>query len=102
MARHDKLVRDRIPELIAGNGDDAEYRFVAGEAHIQALLAKLAEEAAEFDSDRSVAELADLYEVVRTLAIITGKEFDEVVRVAAQKRRTHGGLLEGVYLLTTS
>jgi predicted house-cleaning noncanonical NTP pyrophosphatase (MazG superfamily) len=49
-----------------------------------------------------VEELADLYEVVRTLAIIFGHEFDEVVHVAAQKRATHGVLLDGVFLLKTS
>lgn len=102
VTRHDKLVRDRIPELIAENDEDAEYRFVTGEAHLQTLLTKLAEEAAEFDAERSVKELADLYEVIRALAILTGHEFDEVVHLAAQKRTTHGGLLEGVYLLTTS
>ncbi len=102
MVRHDKLVRDRIPELIADNGEHAEYRHVTGEEHLQALFAKLAEECSEFEQERSVEELADLLEVVRSLAILTGHDFGDVVDVATEKRSTHGGLLDGVYLLTTS
>ena len=62
---HNKLVRDRVPEIITAEKreyateimEDAEYR--------QALLAKLveeAQEAAEAEPGELVKELADLYE----------------------------------------
>jgi predicted house-cleaning noncanonical NTP pyrophosphatase (MazG superfamily) len=93
---HNKLVRDRIPEIIAAEGrrcatesmDDAEYR--------QALLAKLveeAQEAAEAEPGELVKELADLCEVIDTLLVAFDLDKD-AVRTLQQKRRDERGGFE--------
>jgi predicted house-cleaning noncanonical NTP pyrophosphatase (MazG superfamily) len=72
----------------------------------QALVAKLFEEADELlaarDPDEVKAELADLFEIVRSLAITTGVEWVEVENAAKEKRRDRGGFETGAVLVETS
>ena len=92
---YDKLIRDRIPELMDADGvrygvdvlDDAAFRV--------ALLEKLVEEAgevraAEGRSER-VIELADVLEVVEALLEVEGVGWDEVRGVQVERRASRGG-----------
>lgn len=47
MPRYDKLVRDRIPEIIAADGPTCDVEVFDVDAYLCALLDKLVEEAAE-------------------------------------------------------
>ena len=90
-----KLVRDRIPELIAADGRFAEIEVLDGAECTKALIDKLAEETAELATElgvpapaasRVVAELADLVEVVRAIAAANGSDLDAVLAAAERKR----------------
>ena len=67
-----KLVRDRIPEILARRGIAAEIRIADRSEMLGLLQAKLVEEVAEFsaanDPEARINELADLFEVVLTLS----------------------------------
>src|SRR5262249_7411648 len=67
-----KLVRDKIPEVIRSRGEDVDLLRLQGEALITALKRKVVEEALEVvDSQTSkqiLEELADLQEVMNALA----------------------------------
>jgi predicted house-cleaning noncanonical NTP pyrophosphatase (MazG superfamily) len=96
-AEHSKLVRDRIPEIIAANGGVPVVEVLDGPAVREALLTKLEEEAAELRAalpNEVTEELADILEVVRALA----KEFDakwaDVVTTADRKLLDRGGFEE--------
>lgn len=90
-----KLVRDRIPEIIRGTGeepvvhvaDDAEYRRL--------LRAKLSEEVGEFlDADGqtdALEELADVLEVVHALAADLGAAAAHLEALRAAKAEQRGG-----------
>ncbi|WP_242454602.1 MazG nucleotide pyrophosphohydrolase domain-containing protein [Bailinhaonella thermotolerans] len=79
---------------------------VLGEGeYLGALVAKLGEEAGEVaeavaggGAAEVVEEAADVLEVLRALVRGVGVEWDEVERVAAEKRRERGGF-EGRYYL---
>ena len=89
--RYDKLVRDRIPEIIAKRGEKA-VTHVADEAEYWTLLKrKLQEEAAEFVRDESVGEIADVLEVVRAICAFRGFDMAEIERVRAKKAEERGG-----------
>jgi len=96
---YDKLVRDRIPEIIQAGGKRCRFSTVKGERLISGLEAKLWEELQEFvDSNRSLEELADILEVVDGLATHLGSSFEEVVKLKEKKRNARGGFQEGIWL----
>ena len=91
IAKYNKLVRDRIPEIIEAQGktclcetlDDAEYHRMLDE--------KLNEELAEYQADKSLEELADLLEVIRAVAAARGSSIDEIERIRAEMAAKRGG-----------
>ncbi|HWI53918.1 MAG TPA: nucleoside triphosphate pyrophosphohydrolase [Symbiobacteriaceae bacterium] len=84
-----KLVRDRIPEIIAATGRNCEVEILTPDAYLTELDRKLAEELAEYQSSGDVEELADLLEVVYALVGAKGLTLEqfEVIRQAKVKKR---------------
>lgn len=101
-----KLVRDDLPDKISEGGETVTLAEIAKEESRAALVVKLLEESYELlaaDTPQDVvAELADVLEVVRSLAHATGVEWSDVEAVADQKRETRGGFERSVVLLETS
>lgn len=96
---YEKLVRDRIPEVIARDGFIPVTRTVTGSALRASLHAKLSEEAAEFQQEPSTDELADVLEVLRALGEAYGIDWAEVETVRTRKRVERGGFDAGIYLV---
>ena len=99
---YNKLVRDRIPEIVREKGCDCEIAILTEEAYRRALMEKLIEEAreaAEAAPDDLVTELADLLEVFD--AILTSHRIGrEMVSAEQEKRRKErGGFDERIKLL---
>jgi predicted house-cleaning noncanonical NTP pyrophosphatase (MazG superfamily)/N-acetylglutamate synthase-like GNAT family acetyltransferase len=95
---YQKLVRDRIPKLIESDGKIAKIRKISGAEFRQALEAKCLEELKEWQEEYEAEELADLFEVVRAMAEEAGHSFEEIVRLADEKRKSRGGFSEGIWL----
>ena len=57
---YNKLVRDRIPEIIHAKGGTCKTRILSDEEYAQKLDQKLGEELAEFLDSHNPEELADL------------------------------------------
>ena len=55
MKIHNKLIRDRIPEIIVARGQKANIRTLTDEEFGKALLAKLVEEAKETEAEPEAA-----------------------------------------------
>jgi predicted house-cleaning noncanonical NTP pyrophosphatase (MazG superfamily) len=102
---HDKLIRDRIPELLDADGVPYEVAELDGGAFRSALLVKLGEEAAEMAAadvrDERVKELADLLEVIDTLMVVEGIGWDEVRSVQRERRAARGGFARRLVLRWT-
>ncbi|HEV2529345.1 MAG TPA: nucleoside triphosphate pyrophosphohydrolase [Thermomicrobiales bacterium] len=99
--RHDKLVRDRIPEIIRAAGETPITRTLSIDEHVPALRTKLTEEVAEYLADADVRELADVLEVMRALVAAHGLTWDELESIRAAKRAERGGFDDGVFLTGT-
>ena len=84
---HNKLVRDRIPEIIEGSGKTCVTRILPLEEYLAALDAKLTEELA-----------ADLLEVMMAVAEARGHSFAEVESIRRAKAETRGGFRERIFL----
>ena len=65
---YNKLVRDRIPEIITASGGKCTYELLSRERFREALEAKLDEEVAEYHKNPCVEELADILTVLIYLA----------------------------------
>ena len=70
--KYNKLVRDRIPEIIEASGKICATEILSDEAYLRMVDAKLDEELAEYHSDQTIEELADLLEVIYAAAMARG------------------------------
>jgi predicted house-cleaning noncanonical NTP pyrophosphatase (MazG superfamily) len=98
---YEKLVRDRIPEIIRCAGSTCETVTLAEADYRQALRAKLVEEAseaAEADLDHLAVELADLYEVMDALMASYGLSAEAVRAEQERRREARGGFARRVRL----
>lgn len=95
---HNKLVRDRIPEIIEASGKTCVTEVLPQEAYIQALDAKLNEELAEYQQSKSLEELADLLEVMGAVVKARGYTWDDLTRVRKEKRAQRGAFDLRIFL----
>lgn len=106
MARkvYDKLVRDRIPEIIAAENRACGTAIMTEDEYRQALFNKLVEEAHEAangEPGQLVVELADLLEVVDALMLLHGISEEDVRRVQSARRAERGSFHKRIKLLWT-
>lgn len=91
MIEYDKLIRDRIPEIIERSGKRCIIEVMDNDTYIQYLDQKLNEELAEYQEDKSLEELADLLEVIYAVAVARGYSIDELESVRREKAKKRGG-----------
>lgn len=99
--RHDKLVRDRIPEIIQAEGRHAVTRILDDASYRTALLNKLVEEAQEAAHAAHADlpnELADVLEVLRALTATAGMPWAQLLALANDKRSRRGGFEKRIFL----
>ncbi len=92
---YNKLIRDRIPEIIENSGKDPIYRIAEGDELLYLLNAKLYEELNEYSESGDIEELADLYEVVLSILEFKGVSFDEFEIIRVKKREKRGTFTKG-------
>ena len=99
--KYNKLVRDRIPEIIKGNGGEPVCRILSDREYEEALNKKLFEEVQEVveatGRDR-LEELADIYELIRTIAELHDSSMENVARLANKKKKERGAFEEKIFL----
>ena len=98
MKTYNKLVRDKIPEIIKANGQECDISIVDGEEKYKLLEAKLKEEVNEFLEDKNLEELADCMEVLFGLADFLGYSEEELLKARDKKREERGGFKDGIVL----
>lgn len=96
---YDKLVRDRIPEIIEGTGQRCEIRVLSDDDCIRKLDEKLNEELAEYQESKAIEELADLLEVIEATAKMRGCSWEALLDIKEQKRQKRGGFDQKILLL---
>ena len=101
MKRHNKLVRDRIPEIIEQSGRSCRWRILDDDEYLRCLDAKLEEELAEYLADGSLEELADLLEVLCAAAQARGCSREQLEELRQRKAGERGGFLGRVFLEET-
>lgn len=99
-----KLVRDKIPQIIESNGEIAVFRIMNHTEYISGLESKLNEEVAEYhqecEADKKMEELADLLEVIYALCEAQGYTTDELLDIYWKKHVERGGFSERIFLIS--
>lgn len=98
MKIYNKLVRDRIPEIIMEDSKTCEIDIVNGLEKQKLLEKKLLEEVNEFFEDKNLEELSDIMEVLFGLANELGYSEEELINKRNQKLKYRGGFKRGIVL----
>lgn len=98
---YNKLVRDRIPEIIEASGAECKTKILSDEGYLKMIDAKLDEELAEYHVDQNIEELADLIEVIRAATIARGYTLEELETARAKKAEKRGGFEKKIFLIET-
>lgn len=96
---YNKLVRDRIPEIIAAQGEKPMIRVMDDKEYRISLEKKLDEEVAEYHASKELEELADILEVVYALCSAQGHSVDELMRIYEKKHIERGGFSKRIFLM---
>ncbi|PFP27659.1 phosphoribosyl-ATP pyrophosphohydrolase [Bacillus sp. AFS073361] len=103
MPIYNKLVRDRIPEVIESTGKQFSTRILNNDEYIKELKKKSFEELNEYintvNVNDAIEELADLLEIIHALAESHGTSIEEVERARQNKAQKRGGFKEKIFLI---
>lgn len=98
MKEYNKLVRDKIPEIIAAKGEHCETHIANETEFLMMAKAKLKEEVAEFVESENPEELADILEVVYAVAAAHGVSEEDLNIVRQSKKEQRGGFEKKIIL----
>ena len=99
MKVYNKLIRDKIPEIIAkDNGKTCVTRIMADDEYLESLNVKMQEELNEYLASGEVEELADLEEVLRAILDVKGISYDEFEKIRNEKVLKRGAFKKKIFL----
>ena len=103
---YNKLVRDKIPDIIAKQGKSVTFHIVKGEDLKEALNSKLFEEVRELinaeTEEQIIEEMVDVMEVLYAIKDMYGISESDLDDRRFEKIDEKGGLREGYFLESVS
>ena len=98
MKIYNKLVRDRIPEIILSSSRKPITSVLDKDNYKKELDKKLQEELQEYLKDDNVEELADLVEVVYAILDFKNVSIQEFERIRNEKVTQRGAFKDRIFL----
>ncbi len=95
---YNKLVRDKIPQLIEESGRKQTSRILNEDEYFNALIDKVVEEIEEFRSSGIEEEIADVYEALDCLVKLKGYEPMHIDYIRLIKREARGSFIDRILL----
>lgn len=99
---YNKLVRDRIPEIIEKSGKGYLTALLTDDEFVQVLKEKLKEETTELieaQSNQEVTEeAADVLELLHAIAKVNGVSMEEIEKIRQEKKKQSGGFDDRIFL----
>lgn len=96
--KYNKLVRDKIPEIIKSKGDSPVTHVATPEEYDEKIRTKLQEEIDEFLESNNPEELADILEVIYALGGRLGIDKNALEQLRQRKADERGGFEDGIIL----
>lgn len=100
--KYDKLVRDKIPDIIETSGKKCVTSVLSEEEYLKKIDEKLAEELEEYYKDRNLEELADLVEVIYAAVKARGYTLEELELCRKKKADERGAFEKRILLESVS
>jgi len=97
---YNKLIRDKIPEIIEKSGKRCMVRTLGDKEYIENLNKKLQEELNEYYENEDVEELADLVELVHYILKYKEISIEEFENIRLQKKEKRGGFDKKLFLVS--
>ena len=98
MKIYNKLVRDKITEIIEADGRVAKYKILDDNEYRQELNKKLQEEVKENVEDNNVEEIADIVEVIYGILNSMNVSIKEFEKIRINKQEKRGAFEKKIYL----
>ena len=95
---YNKLVRDKIPQIIESDGKICEMEILSDCEYLKMIDVKLDEELAEYHKDQNLEELADILEVIHAAAVARGYSVEELEALRKKKAEKRGGFRDKIFL----
>lgn len=101
-----KLVRDKIPEIILADNAAPKTKILNQEEFIKELFNKAKEEIEELikaqeDKKEVMKEISDVYEVLDAIIKNLGLNKEEVIKMQIDRRIKRGGFEKRIFLEST-
>ena len=90
MIKYNKLVRDKIPDIIKTDGGECKFHVAKKNEFGELLNEKVFEEAMELIKNPCAEEIADVLEVIEALARMHHINIDEIKEAKKKKREERG------------
>ena len=98
MKIYNKLIRDKIIDIIEADGRRAKYSILDDNEYRQELNKKLQEEVKEYLEDNNVEELADIVEVIYGILNSMDVSIKEFEKIRINKQEKRGAFEKKIYL----
>ncbi|PGD70279.1 nucleoside triphosphate pyrophosphohydrolase [Bacillus wiedmannii] len=103
MPTYNKLIRNKIPQIIKANGKTPTTRILSEDEYIKELCKKTQEELTEYIEAKTkphkLEELSDLLELINALAEHEGTTLEEINSIRKKKAEERGGFSDRVFLI---
>ena len=96
---YNKLVRDKIPQIISSNNGTPCVSVLNNERYLEELNTKLNEELKEYLESGEVEELCDLEEVLRAILQAKNVQYEDFETLRLSKVEKRGAFNDRIFLL---
>ncbi len=102
---YNKLVRDKIPEIIKKDGEMPFIRILNDEEYKEELKKKAKEEVEELllakDNSELAKEIGDVLEVLEHIEKAFGLNKEEILKIKDERKQKRGGFNKKIFLEKT-
>ena len=101
MKVYNKLVRDKIPEIIESKNEKCTTKVLNDQDYLKELNIKLQEEVKEYLESGEIEELADIEEVLRAILDFKKVPFADFEVLRIKKAVKRGAFKNKIFLIST-
>ena len=99
MKKHNKAIRDKIPEIIEESGKKYNLKQLDDTSFLAELEKKLIEEVNEYAKSKDAEELADILEVIYRISDLRGVSSDKLDEIRKNKAEKRGKFDSNLFLI---